>query len=76
MVHSLGSCIGKGDVIRVVIQQMNPGHLANLTAVDVTGQRAFQVAARIAVHDKRHMINTSKFNGAFDCGYALAADLI
>ena len=66
MGYSLGSCVAKGDVIRVVIQQVNPGHLADLAAVDVTGKCSLQVAARIAVHDKHDMIKTSDFHRAFD----------
>ena len=55
---------------------MNPGYLANLAAVEVTGQRAFQVAACIAVHDKYQVINIANIHSCAYSGDVVSAHLV
>ena len=55
---------------------MNAGYLANLAAVEVTGQRALQVTAGIAVHDKHQVINIANNHSGTHSGDIVTTRLV
>ena len=68
--------VAKGCIAAVIVEQMNPGYLTDLFAVEIPCQSTLHVSAWITVHDKNQVVNLINFDRALDCGIALTTHLV
>ncbi len=76
MCHGGSPFVAKGYIATVIVEQMNPGHLTDLFAIEIPGQGTLHVAAWIAIHDKRKVINFTDIDRGLDRTFALATHLV